>query len=161
MKRAFVWVLCFLLFETMLAADAFAIRLEHPPAPPKPTHIGNLIDRLGTGTDAVVAVRLRDKSVAAGYVAETARGYFVVVDPQTGRERTVAYAQVERLQGYNLTTGAEVHQGVGWRAKLVRTIAHLSPRPHPQANSLTGGEKTLLIGIAVGILLAIILAKAL
>jgi hypothetical protein len=66
-----------------------------------------------------------------------------------------------RLEGANLVTGARVHVRVGFKAKLTRAASVVLPTHRVQKNSLTTGEKTLMIGIAIGVLLAIIVAKAL
>jgi hypothetical protein len=86
---------------------------------------------------------------------------FVVADNQSGTEQRIPYAQVARLEGVNLLSGTQVHVGGGFKARLARLSGLLLPTHRVQSNSLSGGEKTLLIGIAIGILIAIVLAKTL
>ena len=71
------------------------------------------LERLGTGTDARVHVRLRDKTKLTGYVGEVGEADFVVVEPKTGAATRVAYAQVKGVGGNNLSTGAKVAIGLG------------------------------------------------
>ena len=71
------------------------------------------VARLGTGRDALVEVRTRDKTRLAGYVAEAGANSFVVADAATGATTTVAYAQVKTVRGNNLSTGAKIAIGVG------------------------------------------------
>ncbi len=160
MKRLLVWTLCFALVETVFAADAFAIRRTESGSK-NDTRISKLLLRLGPGRDSLVAVRLQDKSVVTGFLDEAGSESFVVVDADSQVKHTVAYAQVARLQGYNLVTGVEVHHGLGIRGKIAAVFKYLLPSQRVPANSLTAGEKTLIIGIVIGVLLAIILAKVL
>lgn len=69
--------------------------------------------KLGTGTDARVAIKLRDKAKLAGYVTEVSDGSFVVTDPKTQGSTTVAYGDVTQVKGHNLGTGAKVAIGIG------------------------------------------------
>jgi hypothetical protein len=154
-KQVFTCVLCAALFAAVLSADAFAIQPVVPENSHKSIAISKLMDRLGTGTGSLLAVRLTDNSVVSGYVARADADSVTLADLKTGQETTVIYAQVSRLQGYNLVTGTEVHQGTGIRAKLVRGLHHLMPIQPVQQNSLRKGT-LILVGIVV--LVAIILA---
>ena len=66
------------------------------------------IARLGTGTDARVEVKLRDKRKLRGYVGEAGAEGFTVVDDKTGAATTVAYPQVKTVKGNNLSEGARI-----------------------------------------------------
>lgn len=162
MKRLLTLGLCFVFVHGIFSADAFALQANVPAhASRQPAKVAALMARLGSGDESVVALRLRDNTVLKGRVAAVDRDSFTVADLQTAVERRVAYADVSRLEGFNAETGARVHVGGGFRAGVARGIGLLLPSHRVQANSLTGGEKTLLLGIAVGVLLAIILAKVL
>ncbi len=161
-KQVFTFALCLAFVASVLSTDARAIELtNHPVEPRGVSQVRRLIENLGSGEDALVAVRLRDKSVVSGYVAQIERDSLVVVDPNTGAASTVDYTQIGRLQGLNVASGVEVHQGVGIRAKLARTVALIVPGQQVQKNNLSGHSKALLIGIVIGIILAIVLAKTL
>lgn len=71
------------------------------------------ISKLGTGSDARVEVKLRDKTKLKGYVSEAGEDNFVVVDEKTGASSTVPYVQVKQVKGNNLSTAAEIAIGVG------------------------------------------------
>jgi hypothetical protein len=160
MKRMFVFTLCLVLFHCILTADALA--LASVPVPSRQTmKVADAVARLGAGTDTLVAARLQDQSVVSGHVASIGRDTFVVTDIHSGADQRVFYSAVARLQGVNLATGAQVQIGGGFKARVARVAALLLPLHRVQKNSLTSGEKTLLIGIIVGVLLAIVLAKAL
>ena len=49
---------------------------------------------------------LRDKKVLVGYISETKDDSFVVSDPKTATDSTVAYSDVTQVKGHNLGTGA-------------------------------------------------------
>ncbi len=160
MKHWFVFTLCFLLFHSILTADALALA----PAPAlsrTATKVADVLARLGAGEDSLVAARLQDQSVVKGRVASIDRDSFVVADIHSGVEQRVFYSAVTRLQGVNVASGEQVQVGGGFKARVTRIAMLVLPTHRVQKNSLTSGEKTLLIGIIVGILLAIVLAKVL
>ena len=71
------------------------------------------IGKLGTGPEARIEVKLRDKTKLKGYVNEAREDSFVIVDEKTGATSTVTYAQVKQVKGNNLSRGAEIAIGVG------------------------------------------------
>jgi len=71
------------------------------------------ISKLGTGAEARIEVKLRDKRKLKGYVSEAGEGSFVIVDEKTGATSTLAYSQVKQVKGKNLSTAAEIAIGVG------------------------------------------------
>jgi hypothetical protein len=71
------------------------------------------IARLGTGTEARVEVKLKDKTKLKGYVSEVGDEGFSVVDSKTGTSTRVNYPQVQKVKGHNLSTGAKVAIGLG------------------------------------------------
>ena len=68
--------------------------------------------KLGTGKDARVRVELRDKTRLEGYVSEAGADTFVVTN-KAGVATTVAYPQVVKAKGHNLSTGAKIAIGIG------------------------------------------------
>ena len=71
------------------------------------------ISKLGTGAEARIEVKLRDKTKLKGYVSEAGEDSLVIVDEKTGATSTVTYAQVKQVKGNNLSTAAEIAIGVG------------------------------------------------
>lgn len=71
------------------------------------------ISKLGTGAEARIEVKLRDKTKLKGYISEAGRDSFVMVDDKTGATATVTYSQVKQVKGNNLSRGAEIAIGVG------------------------------------------------
>jgi hypothetical protein len=148
-----------ILVQSILCADALAIQSTQPAQPKQVIKISNLLTKLGSGEEALIAVRLKDKSVYKGYVAEVERDSFRVVDTQTGESNRVSMAQISRMQGVNLMTGVQVSHGVGIRAKLAKALAVVLPGPRVQQKNGLFGTTALLVGIVIGIILAIVLAK--
>ena len=70
------------------------------------------ISKLGTGADARIEVKLRDKTKLKGYISEADADSFVVVDEKTNTISRVTYAQVKQVKGNNLSTAAEIAIGV-------------------------------------------------
>ena len=62
------------------------------------------IHRLGTGPDARIKVKLKDKTQISGYISEAGEDSFVVVDAGTGKSNIVAYPQVAKAKGNNLSS---------------------------------------------------------
>ncbi len=71
------------------------------------------VSKLGTGAEARIEVKLRDKTKLKGYVSEAGEDSFVIVDEKTGATSTVTYPQVKQVKGNNLSTAAEIALGVG------------------------------------------------
>jgi hypothetical protein len=74
--------------------------------------------KLGTGPDARVKVELRDKTKLEGYISALGAESFVVTD-KAGAATTVAYPQVGKVKGNNLTTGEKIIIGVGIGVAIV------------------------------------------
>lgn len=66
------------------------------------------IRKLGTGPDAQIKLKLRDKTKLEGYVSEANESDFTVIDPKTGASTTVAYPQVGQAKGNNLSGGVKI-----------------------------------------------------
>jgi hypothetical protein len=82
--------------------------------------------KLGTGTDARVEVKLRDKTKLKGYISEAGADSFIVVDAKLGVATTIAYQQVKRVKGHNLSSGARVAIAVGLAIALLIAVASVA-----------------------------------
>jgi hypothetical protein len=80
------------------------------------------IAKLGTGNQALVALKLKDKTKVAGYISEVKADSFVVVHPKFGTVTSVNYADVAQAKGNNLSTGAKIAIGIGIGAAAVLII---------------------------------------
>jgi hypothetical protein len=79
------------------------------------------IARLGVGRASTVEVRLQDKSKLAGYVSQANDSHFVITDAKTGASVPVAYGDVTKVKGHNLSTGAKI--GIGIAIGFLATAA--------------------------------------
>ena len=80
------------------------------------------IVQLGVGEESYVTVKLRDKTKLAGYISEAREESFVVTNLRTSEATTVAYADVKKVKGHNLSTGAKVAIGAGIVVGVVMLI---------------------------------------
>lgn len=69
--------------------------------------------KLGTGPDAQIKLKLRDKTKLEGYVSEANENDFTVVSSHNGTATTVAYPQVGQARGNNLNGGVKIAIGIG------------------------------------------------
>jgi hypothetical protein len=109
-KKLFSAVLVLLLVNLLssvayASSDSKATRLAE--------RVKQNILKLGSGPDAMVEVKLRDKQRLKGYVAEAGEETFVVVNETTRVETTIAYANVTQVKGQNLSLGVKIAIGVG------------------------------------------------
>ena len=58
-------------------------------------------------------VKLRDKTKLKGYISGASAETFSVTDLKTGATATVAYPDVTRVRGHNLSTGATIAIAAG------------------------------------------------
>ena len=70
------------------------------------------IEKLGSGSNTRVKVKLRDKTRLKGYISEISENGFVVTDLKTGASNKVAYAEVKQIKGNNMSTGAKIGIGI-------------------------------------------------
>jgi hypothetical protein len=77
--------------------------------------------KLGAGEDARIKLELRDKARLEGYISEAGAESFVVVN-KAGVATTVAYPQVSKAKGHNLSTGAKIGIGIGIGAGITLLI---------------------------------------
>jgi Tfp pilus assembly major pilin PilA len=69
------------------------------------------ISRLGTGPEARIKLKLKDKTELAGYVEEAGQETLTVKNKATGESTTVQYADVQKAKGNNLSKGATIAIG--------------------------------------------------
>jgi hypothetical protein len=61
------------------------------------------IAKLGTGTEARVEVKLKNKTKLKGYVSEAGADSFTIVDEKTGAATEVPYSNAKQVKGNNLS----------------------------------------------------------
>ena len=80
------------------------------------------ISKLGVGKEALVEVKLRDKTKLAGYISAVEEDSFVVSDAKTGDATTISYSNVTQVKGHNLSTGAKIAIGIGIGVGIVLIV---------------------------------------
>ena len=95
-KKLFVVALVGLLLNLVCVFPVAASSRQEKEAKQR-AEVKNRIAHLGTGPDARVELKLRDKTKLKGYVSKIGDDEFTVTDQKSGATTTVSYAQVEKL----------------------------------------------------------------
>ncbi|HET8671278.1 MAG TPA: hypothetical protein VFM05_11820 [Candidatus Saccharimonadales bacterium] len=93
--------------------------------------------KLGTGSDARIKVELRDKTKLEGYMGEAGTESFVIVN-KAGVATTIAYPQVVKAKGNNLSTGAKIAIGTASVRESHSSSPYSSP---PRTTKSTRGSQ--------------------
>lgn len=80
------------------------------------------IRKLGTGPDAQIKLKLRDKTKLEGYVSEANENDFTVVSSHNGTATTVPYPQVATARGNNLNGGVKIAIGIAIAVALTYLV---------------------------------------
>ncbi len=111
-KKVLSSTLVILVINLAFGTTAFASTKEEKEAR-FAAKVKNEIAKLGTGTDARVEVKLRDKTKLKGYISQIKENSFVVVADDTNTPTEVPYPQTKQVKGNNLSTGAKIAIGIG------------------------------------------------
>ena len=111
-KRSFAIILACLLVQMLCFQSASAKSKEEKQAQ-LTQEVKTGISKLGVGRNARVEVKLQDKTKLAGHISEVKDDSFIITDPKTNGTTTVAYTDVTRVKGHNLSTGAKIGIGIG------------------------------------------------
>ncbi|HYH85846.1 MAG TPA: hypothetical protein VEX60_10205 [Pyrinomonadaceae bacterium] len=87
------------------------------------------LSKLGTGRDARIKLKLRDKTKVEGYLSEATAEHVAVTDDK-GNTTIVTYPQVKTAQGNNLSTGAKIAIGIGIGVGVTLLILYLYIATH-------------------------------
>lgn len=112
LKKSLSFVLIILLLNVAGISSAYAGSKEEKEAQ-LAERVKENINRLGTGKDARIEVKLRDKTKLKGYVSQISENSFTVVDEKTGNVTEVPYPNAKQVKGNNLSTGVKIAIGVG------------------------------------------------
>lgn len=66
------------------------------------------VTKLGTGTEARVKIKLRDKTKIKGYISEAGEDSFSIINNKTNTAIQIQYSKVKQVQGKNTLTGEEI-----------------------------------------------------
>ena len=121
-KKPLAMVLAGLLFTTALGAGTASATSKTDRQARFAEKVRLNVAKLGTGNQALIAIKLKDKTKVAGYISEVRDDSFVVVHPKFGTVTSVKYADVAQAKGNNLGTGAKIAIGIGIGAAAVLII---------------------------------------
>ena len=102
------------LLYALLAVPAFAA--TSTPEEKEAARVAKIkasITKLGTGSEATIKIKLRDKTKLSGYVSQANADSFTITDAKTGAATEVLYPNVTQAKGKNLSTGAAIAIGIG------------------------------------------------
>jgi hypothetical protein len=127
-KRLLAWMFVSLIVHTIVAVQpaSASSRSEKQAYFTEKVRLGVL--SLGTGEGAQVEVKLRNKTKLAGYISETTDTNFVVKDAKTGASVPVAFGDVSKIKGHNLSTGAKIGIGIAIGFAVTALIIFLAVR---------------------------------
>ncbi len=107
-KQSLSWLLASSLVFTLCCAPSVSAKSKTEKEAQRVERVKAGIARLGIGSEARVAVKLRDGRKIAGYVKEAGEDSFVIADLKTSASATVAYPDVTQVKGHHLSKGAKI-----------------------------------------------------
>ena len=107
-KRNLTLMLVGALIFSMVAAPMTLAKSKPEKEAEFATKVKTGIAKLGTGPEARLTVKLRDKTILSGYVSRISDESFVIADAKTGASTEVTYPNVTWVKGKNLSTKATV-----------------------------------------------------
>lgn len=111
--RAISFGLIFTLLSFVTVNPVFTQTKEEKKRAKKIAKIKKGIEKLGTGEDAKIKVKLQDKTKVKGHVKSTGDDDFTIIEKKTGNERTFKYSEIRHVSGKNLPLGVKIAIGVG------------------------------------------------
>ena len=129
-RKLIVHVLVSALCLLFIGALSVAAKSKEENAAVLAAKVKTEIAKLGTGPDARIEVKLRDKTKLKGYVSKVGEDSFVITDVKTGAETNVSYPAVTKATGANMSTGAKIVIGVLAGLGVVLIIAWIALAAH-------------------------------
>ena len=112
-RRFWAAIMAFLIVQVTVPVEAIHARPRTERQALLAERVKAGVAELGAGEEARVTVRLKNKSQLSGYVSQIREDCFEVTDLKTGVPTTIAYPDVAKAKGHNLSTGAKIAIGVG------------------------------------------------
>jgi hypothetical protein len=110
-KKSLTFILTVLVFNLFLSGVAFAGSKEEKAAK-LALKVKAGVEKLGSGEDAKVEVKLYDKTKLKGYIDRIEENSFSVTDSTSGLKTEVQYKSVKQIKGNNLSVGSAIIIGV-------------------------------------------------
>jgi hypothetical protein len=125
LKKLLSITLIGLLFQVAYIPQAHAITKAEKQTQFSEKVKANIV-KLGTGKDARIWVKLKDRTKLEGYVSEAGTDTFVITNVKNGTSTIVPYPQVKQVKGNNLSSGTKIAIGVGVALVLIILLGVLS-----------------------------------
>ena len=114
---------CALLLVAVLMFNNVAVaQVTQPQDVSQATMVKAEVHRRGVGEKSRVKVRLRNKTEVRGYISKIEDESFDVTERKTGQVKTIRYADVEKVQGAGLSTGAKIGLIAGLGVAVVALV---------------------------------------
>jgi len=114
---------CALLLVAVLMFNNVAVaQVTQPQDASQATKVKAEVHRRGVGEKSRVKVRLRNKTEVRGYISKIEDESFDVTERKTGQVKTIRYADVEKVQGAGLSTGAKIGLIAGLGVAVVALV---------------------------------------
>ena len=122
LKKCLSLVLAGLLFQTTFAAAAVSARTrggDDDEDAKLAQKVRASVFEFGSGPDAQIKVRPRDKTTLEGYVESITKDSFIIAGAKKGAATTAAYSEVKQVKGNNFSTGAKIGIGAAIAAGII------------------------------------------
>jgi hypothetical protein len=123
-RKPIVHILVSALFLSFIGVPAIAAKSKAEKAAEFAAKVKHEVAKLGTGTEAQISVKLRDKTKLAGYVSKIGEESFFVTEAKTGTETEVAYPNVTQVKGNNLNSGVIIALSVGITLAVILILSY-------------------------------------
>ena len=127
LKRVVVWLLMPMLVASSVVSSPVLAASKAEKGARRIEKLKAEVAKLGAGRDARIVVRLKDKSLIAGYVKSVSDEAFVVSDLKDSSVTYVPYPDITAVKGHNLSNGAWIAIGVVAAVAVVALVLVLVP----------------------------------
>jgi hypothetical protein len=112
-KKFLSFVLIVLMLNVLGVNSAYAAGSKENKEARFAERVKESVGKIGTGTQARIEVKLRNKTKLKGYVSHISENSFTVFDEKNGASSEVPYSSAKQVKGNNLSTGVKIVIGVG------------------------------------------------
>ena len=111
LRRLTAIALAALLLQTFAAGASARAETREEKDARRAERVKRAVEKIGAGSSTQIIVRMKDKTTLEGFINQIGPDTFVVNGRKANVSTTVRYADVERIRGGNMTTGAKVAIG--------------------------------------------------
>ncbi|HEX4950117.1 MAG TPA: hypothetical protein VFZ34_25855 [Blastocatellia bacterium] len=123
-RKPIVHILAGALFLSFVGVPSVTAKTKEEKAAEFAAKVKREVAKLGTGPDAQISVKLRDKTKLSGFVSKIGEESFFVTEANTGATTEVPYPNVTQVKGNNLNAGVIVALSVGITLAVLFILAY-------------------------------------